>query len=177
MTAMRTIVAVTVLILAGAAADAHAWSAGPYSFDRCTKSFKVAVHGKVQSVTRIGTRPGGWVLSRATVGVARTWGLNGKRKQLSFYFWSGTGGMLTIPHKISKGDDLLVFLSRDIKPILNMLSFRGKPVGFFLRFAKANLRGYLFHVVNERGVPTVRDAIFKRNKVTMAVATKLLRRL
>lgn len=170
----QTIRMAVVLGVLGAVGAAHGWSAGPYSFERCTKEFPIAVHGSVQRVQVVGTR-GKWVLSRATVSVSKAHGLRWTAKRLSFYFWSSTSLRLTLPHSIKRGEELLVFLSRDLAPLRGWLPAGAKRAGFFLRFAKANHRGYLFKVERPKSGAIVRDAIFAKRTISLTKARRLLR--
>ncbi len=167
--------ALVVCLLLGAAADAHAWSPGPYSFDRCAKTFKMAVRGTVIDVHQVARRPGGWVLSHATINVRRSWGLKARPKQVGVFFWSSTDNTLTLAHSIRKRERVLVFLSRDLKPVRGMLNARKHAAGFFLRFAKANHRGYLFKIVSSGRARLVRDAFFKTNQLPLPQAEARLR--
>src|SRR5262245_55678746 len=84
---------------------AAAWSPGPLPFEHCVKTFDVAARGVVTKVENVATKPGGWVLSRATLDVERLYfGITPVPKQLTFYFWSSTSGELSIAHALAAKD-------------------------------------------------------------------------
>ena len=237
-------IALSLLLLVPALS--YGWSPGPYSFDRCVDSFDVAVRGTVSKVEEVARKKGGWVLSRADVKLVKAYrGVRAKTKTVSFYFWSATDNKLTLAHGVRKGDNILVFLSRDLSSIASMLPggmgadspvqrIRGgmgadtaakrtkggmgadtaakrtkggmgadtaarsteggmgadrvgsteggmgadNPV-FFLQFAKANHKGYLFKIEKAAGGTVVRDAVFTKDKravLSFGKAEKLLRK-
>jgi hypothetical protein len=139
---------------------ARAWTAGPYTFERCVETFEVAVRGSVTKVDVVDRKAGGWVLSRATVEVERVYhGISPAPKQLAFYFWSATDNMFTLAHKIEAKDRILVFLSTNLDAVQGMKT--DPAVKHVLQFAKANHRGYLYKVLpDKRGNDTVVDGVF-----------------
>jgi hypothetical protein len=149
---MRAILVVGLLLFSSRAA---AWSPGPYTFERCVETFEVAVRGVVTKVDVVDRKPGGWELSRATLDVERAYhGLSPAPKQLVFYFWSSTDNQFTLAHKLAVKDRILVFLSTNLEPVKRMKT--DAAVKHMLQFAKANHRGYLYRVVDNK----VRDAVF-----------------
>ena len=166
-------VAVVALCLLFAVPQAVAWTAGPYTFERCVDTFDVAVRGTVTKVVVVDRKPGGWVLSRATVDVERVYhGIEPTPKRLAFYFWSSTDHDLTIAHKLAAKNRILVFLSTDLAPLKGIET--DPAVKYMLQFAKANHRGYLYSIGAR---DTVRDAVFAQDatlEMPLAKAEQLL---
>jgi hypothetical protein len=159
-------------LLVFAPKHAAAWSPGPYSFERCVAEFDVAVRGVVKRVDVVDKKAGGWVLSRATLEVERTYhGITPAPKQLVFYFWSDTDNTFTLAHALAAKDRILVFLSTNLDPVKGMKT--DAAVKYVLQFAKANHRGYLYRVTGDK----IRDAVFAKDDtlvLSLAAAEQLL---
>lgn len=149
-----------VLLILAVSRDAHAWSPGPLRFEDCVRKFDVAVRGRVTKVESVAKKPGGWVLSRATLDVERSYFGIPETKLLTFYFWSHTDNELTLRHIIAIQDRILVFLSTQLD-VLKGLKI-DPETRYLLQFAKADHRGYLFKIIGAGDSETIQDGIFAK---------------
>jgi hypothetical protein len=162
--------ALCVLLGLGFARPAAAWTPGPRELERCWADNGIAARGEIRKLELVGRRTGGWVLARAHLRVGRAWVRRNapsrhhqlvKQAELTFYFWARTDSQLTIPHELTIGRRILVFLSDDLSPIRGVAPTpRGTQL--MLQFAKANHRGYLFEIIEDR-TPYIRDPMFPRD--------------
>jgi len=153
----------TIVLLTIAVSTAFAWSPGPYSVERCAKEFDTCIKGQVVK-EEVLYKEGEFELSRATVKISKVY--KGKLKPQStvtFEYWSKVNNAFHIAHNFKPSKFIIVFLSKnDRKP-----SFQTDvPSPWFLQFAKARNRGYLFYVFVEMNLEGVADAIFFRNATT-----------